>query len=164
MVEQRSEKQLMRFGTHCPKILAPWHIETLSLRKLRKQQSRKGIWPPALFFLETDPKTPGGRHLPCPRSRIARDGDLGAKKSVQTNPDKLTLIFLVSSSPFTTPRPNPSVLAVLHKCIVSLSNRYKNFLLWSLLQDLILLWRLPCTCKNSVHFVCFSPVTLSLSV
>ena len=42
-----------------------------------------------------------------------------------------------------------------------LSKRYKRFLLWSLLQVFILLWKLLLTCKNLTNSVCFSPVHLS---
>lgn len=41
---------------------------------------------------------------------ITRDEEFGAKKSVQTNLVRLTL--LVTSPPFTGPRPNPFVLSI----------------------------------------------------
>lgn len=45
----------------------------------------------------------------------------GAKKSVQINPFKLSLIFLVTTSQFTTL--NPFVLSILHECITSLCKK-----------------------------------------
>lgn len=60
---------------------------------------------------------------------VTRDRKFGAKVSVKTNLVKLTFILLVTSSPFTILWPNPSVLSIYLKCIVSLS---KIFLLWSI--------------------------------
>ena len=91
---------------------------------------------------------------------LTRDGELGAKKSIQTNLVLLTLIFLATSSPFTAPNPNPCVVWILHKFIVSLSKKYKSFLLLSL-RGFILLRKLPCTCKNLTQCVCFSPANMS---
>ena len=85
---------------------------------------------------------------------------------------------LLSSSYFyttTTCSPNPFVLATLHKivwllfvclfvfifvfCLKSIRVSCSGCLLW----PFIFLFRLPCTCKNSIIFACFSPLNLSLS-
>lgn len=70
------------------------------------------------------------------------------QRNLQTNLIKLTLVFLVTSSSFTTHKPKLFILSILHRCIVCLPKRYKIFLLWSLLQLFIPLWWFPCTCKK----------------
>lgn len=83
-------------------------------------------------------------------------GILGKKKKSLV---KLTLIFLVTFSPFTTPSPKFFVLSILHNFIVSLSKQYKSFHIWSFFQVSILFWYL---CKILVKYVC-SPFNLAFS-
>lgn len=70
-----------------------------------------------------------------------------------TNPCLPSHFFTIYS-----PSPTPFVLLILHKSIVSLSERCRRFLL-RLLRVFILLW----TCKRSITFVSFCPVNLPLS-
>lgn len=85
---------------------------------------------------------------------VPRDEKFETKISVQTNLIKLTLTFLVTSSPLTIPGTNLLVLSILYKLIISLSKTYKKFLLCSPLWVFIPLWRLSCTCKK-VNKICF---------
>ena len=130
----------MGFRTCYPKI---WELGILNIfnwRILRKSRSKEltptSLRPPHPSFLKQIIKLSCEICSSCTRRKddilITRDGELGVKKSVQTNLVTLTLIFLVSFSPFTTLSPNPYVLSILHKFIVSCSKRYKSCLLWSL--------------------------------
>lgn len=111
------------------------------------------------FFPETDYKLPiwklpslyqeEGRYSYHQKQRI------WGQDSVQTSLIKLTRIFLVTSLPFTTPSPKPSILTFLLKFIVSLSEKHKHFLLSSRLQIFIILWRHCCVHKNSTEFAFF---------
>ena len=83
-------------------------------------------------------------------------GTLKKKKSLV----KLTLIFLVTFSSFTTPSPKFFVFSIPHNFIVSLSKQYKILLIWSFLQVSILFWYIR---KNLVKYVCSSPFNLLLS-
>ena len=120
---------------------------------------------PPLSSWKQEIDLPCGRDPPCTRriedTLITRDREFRAEKPVSTKLVKVTHILLLTSSLFTTHSPNSFVLSILHKCIVSLSKKYKNLLLWSFLQGFRLSWRLPWTCKNSIKFVCFSPINLS---
>lgn len=132
------------------------------------------LWPssfPSLFFPEIGHKTPRWKApILCWLERsifITWDRECRAKKIVYVffKSAKLTFIFLVIPLPLTTPTLNPLVLSILHKCTFFFSERYKSFFLCLPLQVFILLWRLPCTCKNSVKFICFflcSSVLVSL--
>ena len=107
---------------------------------------------------------PCEKHPQCTRRKeyifITRGGEYGGHE-ICTNLIKPILIFLITSSHLL---PQPRILSLLHKCIVSLFKKYISFLPWSLLWVFILLWRLPYTYKNLIRFVCFSPVNLSLSI
>ena len=142
---------------------AAWCIENLNWRNLGKQQSRRGIWLPPLFFLETDPKTPGGSYLPCTRRLYLQGWVVGGPR----NPYKQTLI----NSPYlpsyfiTIYHPYPKPL-----CLINSSPMYYFFVwkiktFWSChsfkAHSLV---KAPRACKNSIRFVCFSPENLSLSV
>ena len=56
--------------------------------------------------------------------------------------------------------PSSSLLTCQSFTDLLLVSEYTSFLLWTLLWVFILLWRLPCTCKNSIRCVHFSPVNL----
>lgn len=56
------------------------------------------------------------------RLLIARDEEFRAEEAVKTS--------LVASPLISHPKPRPSVSSVLHTFIVSLSKRYKSYLLW----------------------------------
>ena len=76
------------------------------------------------------------------------DREFGAKKSIQTSVNKPTLIFLVTSPPFTTPSLDPFMLLIHYKVIVSGSKKYKSLLFWSHLGSSF-------SCENSsVQFSC----------
>lgn len=136
-----------------------WHIDYFELKALKKQQVQ-GHCDPLFTSWRQEIDLPDERHPSCTRRvegiLTIKDREFRAEKSVQTNLVKLIITFLVISSPFSTPSPNCFVLSILHKFIVSLSKRYKHFLLWSLLWVFILLWRLPGTCQNLMKCVCFS--------
>lgn len=120
-----------------PQNMASWHIKDLKLKEfLKSGRSRKVTLSshPGSSSLTQVLKLPCEKYSPCSRREdilITRDGEFWAKKSVETNLFKLILIFLVTSLSLATPNPYPSVLSLLHKCIVSLSKRYNRFLLWS---------------------------------
>lgn len=99
--------------------MIPWHIEYFKLKVFEKMtEAEWSLWlSPFPFVSESGEKNP----LSIKRKEerlITRNREMRAEKSVQTNPVQLTLIFLVTSSPFTTPSPNPSILPTLHKLIV----------------------------------------------
>lgn len=107
-------------------------------------------------------KFPCERSPPCTIRKedilIIRDGEFEDEKTIQTKFIKLTLMFskwLILHHLLTLV---PTPLPVLPNIIFSLSKSYKSFLFCILLWVFILLWRLPCTCKNSVKIVYFSPV------
>lgn len=84
-------------------------------------------------------------------------GIWGPQKSVQTNHVKLALIFLVMSSPLTTPSPN----LLLGQLFTNVLLLYLKQLFW-LLWVFILSWRLSDRCTNLIKCVWLSPVTLCL--
>ena len=97
------------------------------------------------FFLETGHKTPMWKvpslHQEEGRHSYHQTGNLGPRNLCKLV--KLNLTFRGTFPPFRTPSPNPSDLPVLCKFIVvSLSKRYRSFLLWSYLWVFILLCRL----------------------
>ena len=127
---------VMGFRTHYHKIWYLGKLNILSWKGLRKQQKWEGHsdllpipYPSSLKWV---------MYLSCgiyPSFTIRNEGilitrnwEFRAEKEVQTNLVKLTLIFLIIPSPFTTPSPNSFVLLILHKCTVSLSKYYKSFL------------------------------------
>lgn len=67
-----------------------------------------------------------------------------------------TLIFLVTSPQFTVPIPNPSVLSILHKCIVSCLKVIKALWFWSLLQSLFSCEGSHIHAKNQQNLCTFS--------
>ena len=130
--------------------MASWHINILSWRSLRKRQKQEvhSIWPPPPFHsssLKRVIKLPCEKYPPCTR----RKEDIPTTRleiwdqEICVNLVKLNLTFQATFSLFSTPSPNPSDLPVLCKLIVvSLSKRYRSFLLWSYLWIFILLCRL----------------------
>ena len=100
----------------------------MSWRQLRSSKCRKQLPP---FHLKA-----GNKFSFSWRQTLISPGR--HQRNLQTNLVKLTLIFLVTFSSFTTPSPNPFALSILHRFIVWLSKRYKNFLLWLLLWVFIL--------------------------
>ena len=83
---------------------------------------------------------------------ITRDREFRTEKAIKTN--------LITSSLFTPLRPNPFILLILHKCIASLSKRYKDPLLWSLswvsyfyLNPLCMKLVFPCNLFMSIYLV-----------
>lgn len=121
----------------------------------KKEEKKKATL--TLSSWKQEIKLPSEKYPPYNRRKedilITGDREFGAKKSVQKYPVKLTLIFPVISSPFTTPGPNPSVLSIIHKFIVC--KKVQSFLLWSVLQVFILLCRLPSTCKILIKLYAF---------
>lgn len=109
-------------------------------------ETERSLWAPHSWpsFLKQIIKLPCESCPPCIRRRkdilITRDKEFGAKILYKQTFIKLTLIFLATSLPFTTPGPKPSVLSILPKFIVSLFGRHKNFLPWSRLQIFIIVW------------------------
>lgn len=92
---------------------------------------------------------------------INTDREKRAEKSVQANLIiKLTLVFLVTASSFTTPSPNSSAFSILHKCTVSLSKGIRVPCSGHLLGSSFLS-RCLCTWKNSIKCICFYPASLS---
>lgn len=151
--------------------MGPDVLKILSWRNLKNGKSKVTLTssaPHTLLSWKQEISLSCERYHPSTRRKecilTTHDRKFGSEKLLQTNLVKLTLIFLVTSSPFTTPNQNPFVLTIHHKYIVSLSKRCKSFLLWSLLLVFILLWRLPCTCTNLIKFICFYSVNLSLLV
>lgn len=146
-----------------------WHIHFFELKELKKTAGTRKTHPaPPFSSWKQEIKFPRERCSPCTRRKedilITRNGEFRAEKAVCVNKSCQTLIFLVTSSPLTTPNPYTFVLSVLRKLIFPLSKRYKSLLLWSLLWFFILLWMLPWTCKYSRKCACFSLPNLSLSV
>lgn len=128
-------------------------------------EAARALWPcPLSFFPEISYSSPTWI-VPSPYQRkedifVTRDEKFETKKSVQT---LLTLTFLVTSSPLTIPGTNLLVFSILYK-VISLSKTYKNSCFGHLFRS-----SFPCECshvhvKNSIQFVCFSPVNLPLSV
>ena len=118
-----------------------WHIDYFGLKALKKQPVQERHSCPPLSLLKQETSLPCERYPPCTRMiegiLFSRDREFRAEKAVLTN--------LVTYSPFTTFGRNPFVLSIVHTFIVSLSTKYKSFLLWSLLWIFILLRRLQCT-------------------
>lgn len=100
---------------------------------------------PSFFFQKAGDKTPMWKvpslHQEEGRHSYHQTGNLGTRNLCKLV--KLNLTFRGTFSPFRTPSPNPSDLPILCKFIVvSLSKRYRSFLLWSYLWVFILLCRL----------------------
>lgn len=76
-----------------------------------------------------------------------------AEKAVQTNLVKLTFLFLVSPSPFSTSIPNSFVLSILHKFIVSLPDSLCSD--WQLFRSSISYEGLQVYVKNQQNFYAF---------
>ena len=74
---------------------------------------------------------------------------------------KLTFHFLTTFSLSATPSPNPCLVKFFTNLLFLGQEGIKSFsfcsCVWSLLNFL-------CVCKNSINFVCFSLVNISLSV
>lgn len=120
---------------------APWHIKYLKLKDffVFNSRSRKVTLTSSAtrfsFFPEMSHKIPRESYPFCTMRRedifIIRNREFGAKNSVRTNIVKLTVIFPVTSSSFTTPSPNPFILSTLHT-FVSLPKMYKTIFLKNL--------------------------------
>ena len=128
---------LIEFRTQYPKI---WHSSIFNILSWRttkgpKQESHSG-----LILPQPIPLLPWKQemNLPCerwnPACNTRREGiciiwhrELRTQKAVYTNFVKLTLSFLVTPSSCNTPSPNPFVLSIFHKFVVSLSKGYKGF-------------------------------------
>lgn len=110
--------------------------------------ARRALWPFSSWNMEI--KLPYEGALPVLGGRktlLSPEMGNQGKKSAQTSWDEP-----LSSWSFLHNWPPP--------CLGSLSERYKSFLLWSLLQVCVLLGRFSCACKN-MKPVCLSPVSLS---
>lgn len=98
--------------------IAPKFLDCITGKKKKKKKKATLT----LSSWKQEIKLPSEKYPPYSRRKedilITGDREFGAKKSVQKYPVKLTLIFPVISSPFTTPGPNPSVLSIIHKFIV----------------------------------------------
>lgn len=167
----REGGMLTGFRIHYLKI---WHLGILNNLSwgIIKNGRRRRVWvlpppqPSSPCFPATGLKTRlrqvhflcqgEGRHLYHQRQAI------WGQEICTNNLVKLILTFLVTSLPFATFSPNPSVLPIFHKLLVSLSKMYQTTLLLSLLWVFTLSWRLPC--KNSIKCVCFPPANPSSSV
>ena len=134
-----------------------WHIHYCELKALKKQQVQ-GYSDSCFSSWKQEIKISYERYPPCPRRKedipTTGDREFGAEKFVQTNLVEPILIFLVTSLPFSIPAPNPFVFTILHNFIISSSKRSKSFLLWSHLQDFLLLWRHPCIHKKKKLIKC----------
>ena len=151
-----------------PQNAAPWHIQYLKLKEFKKTaETGRSLWPSPhttpTFFPETGHKLPYKGYRPCSRRRgdnlITKDGEVGAEKPAHTNLVKPTLIFLVTSSPFTTLAQTP----LSCQFFTNLFFTVQKVLKLSAVVTFIVLWRFSWTHKNSAKFVYSSFVNLSLS-
>lgn len=123
---------------------APRHTEYLQWKSLENGQKWK---PSALQTLLPWKQEACERSLPAP----------GGRGTLLNSP--------LSSSHFFTgycSKSQPSVSWILHKCVASLSRRWKSSLLQSCLRVSILLWMFPYTCRHSIKCSHFPPVDLYL--
>lgn len=113
---------------------AIWHNDHFELKVLEKQPVQEGYTEPPLSPWYQETNLPHENYPLCSRkveaSLWSDTGNLGPR-----NFCKQTLLLLHHSTTFT---PNSFFWAILHKVVVSLSKRYKNCLLWSLLWALSL--------------------------
>lgn len=119
------------FSTRYSQNVAPWHTEYLKLKESEKlAKAGRSLWPPAFTFLPWNKAQNSYVTGPPPCTSKKEDilttrvMEFGAGKPVHTVLH-LPLIWLVTSSPFTTPRPTLCSFSILHKFLLSLSKRYK---------------------------------------
>lgn len=118
-----------------------WHTGNFELNALEKEQVQESHSHPPFYPWNQEIKFLCEK---CPTCTRQKEDILITKerpRQIYTNSVILTRTFLIPSPQCTAPNPNPFVLSMLHKFIVSLSKRCKSFLLWSLLWIFILLWR-----------------------
>lgn len=143
-----------------------WHTDYFELNALEKQQVQENHSHSSFYPWNQEIKFLCGKCPPYTRKKddilITREGESRPREIYTDSIITLNLLtFLITSLQCTAPNPNPFVLSILHKLIISLSKKYKSFLLWSFLWIFILLGRLPYTHKNVIKMVCFSTMNLS---
>lgn len=113
---------------------AIWHNDYFELKVLEKQPVQEGHTDPPLFPWHQETNLPCVNYPLCSR-RVEASLRLETRNLGPRNLRKQTLLVLYHSTAFI---PNSFIWAILHKVFVSLSKRYKNCLLWSLLWALSL--------------------------
>lgn len=104
-----------------PKYGVPWNIGNILWASV---ETARSLWPP-LFHpsLKQVKRSHVKGALPVPGRRktfLSPEMRIWGKE-IYTNKPDWTNPYLTIFSPFSTPRPNSSVLPIFHKCIVSLS-------------------------------------------
>lgn len=148
--------------------MVPWHNEYLKLKEFEKRaETGRPLWTIPLapfpwnksltFYVEGPLSVLGGKKA----FLLQEMGDLGLRRLCK----QILLNQLLSFCFFITyyPSPGPLVLSVLRVFIISLSQKYKSFMFWSLLWVFILLWRLTYIHKNKVcMFFSYKSIFVSL--